>query len=416
MLKREPKTKDVYTEVGLPEFNAVGKKTKDNGDILYVLEPKERPICCPECGSIAVYVHKVAPRKVQDLPMSGHRVGLSVQGKSYRCKDCGNLIRMDYPSLQGRMTKRLVEAIQVHSLPHTFTDTANMFDTTVTTVSKLFNEYADAKMAEHRFVAPTVLGIDEVHLEDEYRGVFVSVGKNEGHVLEFTRSRTQKSVEATLRTIEQPENLKLVTMDMWLPYKKAVNTVFPDTPIVIDHFHVIKNLLKAMDTVRASITRQIKKTDRRVSLKHNRFLMLASSENLTTNQNKALKTLFAEYPELETIYLLKEAFRDIYATAKNPADARAMFAEWQEACLEQDITAYDDFIKTVENWETEIFAYFEYPDLDRTNAQTEGLNRKIREIASNGRGYTFDVLRKKVILSSYKLEPRQRFTFDDFLD
>lgn len=93
-----------------------------------------------------------------------------------------------------------------------------------------------------------------------------------------------------------------------------------------------------------------------------------------------------------------------------------MFTEWKQACAEADVRAYDDFIRTVENWSSEIFAYFDYPDMDRTNAQTESLNRRIRTIARDGRGYSFDVLRKKVILNTYRLDSRGRFSFKDFLD
>ena len=93
-----------------------------------------------------------------------------------------------------------------------------------------------------------------------------------------------------------------------------------------------------------------------------------------------------------------------------------MFTEWKQACAEADVNAYDEFIRTAENWSSEIFAYFDYPDMDRTNAQTESLNRRIRTIARDGRGYSFEVLRKKVILNTYRLDSRGRFSFKDFLD
>lgn len=405
----------IYPDVDLPEFNAIDKKSKDNGDLLYILVPKDRPEVCPECGSVSVHVHKKQNRSVQDLDNFGHRVGLLIEGRTYRCRDCGNLIRVDYPSLHGRMTKRLVEAIQRDSLNETFAAVADRYHTSITTVATIFNDFTDVLMAEHRFVAPTVLGIDEVHLEDDYRGVFVKVDRTEGRVLEFTKKRTKQSVIGTLRRMEEPQNLQLVTMDMWKPYRDAVNEVFPDVPVVIDHFHVIKNLMKAMDSVRASICRRIKTPDRK-ALEHNRFLMLRNHEDLTIQQGRDLNTLLEEYPELRNIYLLKETFRDIYSDAGSSAEARDMFTEWKQACAEADVNAYDDFIRTVESWSVEIFAYFDYPDMDRTNAQTESLNRRIRTIARDGRGYSFDVLRKKVILNTYRLDSRGRFSFKDFLD
>lgn len=409
-------SKVIYTEVDLPEFDAIDKKIADNGDILYTLSPKERPTECPECHSSTIHVHKKVTRQAQDLDMFGHRVGLLVDGRSYRCDSCGALIRMEFPSLSGRMTKRLADTITQESFIYTFADVARRHHTTTTTVATLFNEKADEMMLQHKFVAPDVLGMDEVHLEDDYRGVYVHVNQTEGRVLEFTEKRNYKSVVKTLKSMEHPENLKLVTMDMWKPYKQAVNDLFPDVPIVIDHFHVIKNLIKAMDDVRVTMSKSIKDTSQRKKLKHSRFLMLTNNEDLTAKQGKALAELFAAYPEFETVYTLKEAFRDIYNTATGSAEGRQMFDEWIESCHSNGITAYDSFINTVNTWSKEIFEYFDHPDVARTNAQTESLNRTIRDTARQGRGYSFEVLRKKVILKKYMFEPTEKFSFKIFED
>ena len=60
----------IYPDVDLPEFNAIDRKSKDNGDILYILVPKDRPEVCPECGSVSVHVHRSC--KIH----SGQRSGL----------------------------------------------------------------------------------------------------------------------------------------------------------------------------------------------------------------------------------------------------------------------------------------------------------------------------------------------------
>ena len=186
---------DIYTEVGLEEFAAVDKKVAPNGDVLYVLIPKERPEACDECGSLAVYRHKKVERKVQDLDIFGHRVGLSIQGYSYRCQDCGNLIRSEYPSLGGRLTKRLSDAITEESFDETFAKVAKKYHVTATTVASLFNERADSLLVGYHPEMPQVLGIDEVHLDDNYRGVFTRLDKNSGGVIEFTEERTKKSIK-----------------------------------------------------------------------------------------------------------------------------------------------------------------------------------------------------------------------------
>lgn len=409
---------DKYPEVALPDFNAVQKTTADNGDIGYILIPKkERPKCCEACGSIAMYVHKHNTRKVKDLDSFGCRVGHIILFDSYRCDDCSALFIPEFRSLSGRMTTRLVEAIQNEAIQGvTHSVIANKYHVSETTVSNRFEEAARPRMDAYRVIMPPVLGIDEVHLEDDYRGVFVKVDRESGRVIEFTQKRTTASVKETLQSMEQPENLQVVTMDMWNPYKIAVNAVFPNVPIVIDHFHVIKNLLRAMDSRRAAICKAITGDKERKSLKHNRYLLLTSSEDLSAKQAKALREILKEYSELETLYTLKEAFRDIYKEAKDAKDGVARFNEWVDACTQANVTAYDVFIETVRNWQGEIFAYFDYPTLKPTNAQTESFNRVIRDLARQGRGYSFDTLREKVLLRRYSPEVREQFSFDFILE
>jgi transposase len=65
--------------------------------------------------------------------------------------------------------------------------------------------------------------------------------------------------------------------------------------------------------------------------------------------------------------------------------------------------AFGDFQRTWCNWETEISAYF---DNRITNAYTESLNNLIRTINRIGRGYSFDALRAKILLSEGR--PRVR--------
>lgn len=114
-MAKEPAPKMIYTEIDLPEFDAVDKKQKDNGDVLYILKPKAKPICCPECGSVSLYVHKSARRNVKDLDMFGHRVGLTIDGKSYRCRDCDALVRAEYPSLEGDLLRGwLTQYVMTH--------------------------------------------------------------------------------------------------------------------------------------------------------------------------------------------------------------------------------------------------------------------------------------------------------------
>lgn len=406
-------TNDPY-DIGLPEFRVESRNENSSGDYLYVLIPRNRPSECPECHSTTLHIHRDAKRKVKDLPVFGHRTGLLIKGKAYRCTNCKAIIRPEYPSIDGHMTIRLKEQIKNESINMPFAQLGKLYDFSDTKIKELFKEHIQDLRKDYVLTMPQVLGIDEVHFQHNYYCLFVDVNKETGHIIEMTESRSKETVKNILKSMAEPERLRLVTIDMWRPYREAVATLFPNIPIVIDRFHVIKELLKVLERIRKGISSKIKEQKERASLKNNRFLILTSCEDLTEVQYKRIQELFEDYPQFETPYLLKEAFRSIYATAKTKTEAEKMYKKWCESCYEENITEFDGFMATVSNWHDEIFAYFDLTCDNRANAQTESLNNRIKKIAGEGRGYSFDILRDKAVFMKETTPSCGHFDFNNF--
>lgn len=63
---------------------------------------------------------------------------------------------------------------------------------------------------------------------------------------------------------------------------------------------------------------------------------------------------------------------------------------------EHIVGAFEPLITAISNWKEEIFNYYDHK---ATNAYTESLNSVIRHVDRIGRGYSFDVLRTKILYS-----------------
>ncbi|WP_455326436.1 transposase [Neobacillus jeddahensis] len=59
------------------------------------------------------------------------------------------------------------------------------------------------------------------------------------------------------------DKIELVVMDLWNPYKSAVNTVIPHAKIVIDKFHIIKLANKALEKIRKANRKNVSAEERR---------------------------------------------------------------------------------------------------------------------------------------------------------
>ncbi len=380
-------------DIGLPEFEILKRETNKDNDYTYTVVPKAAMKWCPECGSANIVKHKKHNRIIRDLNEYEHRVGIIIQGHRYKCKECQSYFGEDFDAVDKseRLTKRLKTMVQKECFEKTFKVIAEQYGISQTSVKRVFDEYIKEISADYKAYAPQVLGIDEVHLHSQYCGVFVDVlGQR---VIEMTKDRNKVTVKEFLAALPDNQEIECVTMDMWRPYKDAVRDVLGNVPIVIDKFHIVKELNKTLEDIRRTLRKDMEKGNR-VSLKNMRFLLLTGNDNLSQRQSNQLKLLLNEYPQFNVPYQLKEAFRDIYLYCTTREEAKQAYSEWIKTCHDSNCTAYDSFIDMVKNWHTEIFNYFDYR---YTNAQTESLNNVIRETDRAGRGYTFEVLRAKIL-------------------
>ena len=118
---------------------------------------------------------------------------------------------------------------------------------------------------------------------------------------------------------------------------------------------------------------------------------------------------FEQYPKLKTAYALKESFYRIYDCSTR-FEAERAFREWQRQIpSDTDFNGWRLMASTVRRHRKPIFNYFDAP---YTNAFVEGLNSVIRSISDEGRGYDFDILRGKVLLSAGRKIETPKTDFD----
>lgn len=390
-------------QLNLPEFKVIEVQENDY-DILFTVEAVEPPKCCPECGSVSYYKHGKVERFVRDLSSFGKRVGINIKGNRYKCRDCEPPVTFSetYQSVDERdkMTIRLREHIKLQSLRQPFSNIAEEYSISPTTVKRIFNEYVEQNERYMVFKTPRVLGIDEVHLNKQMRAVFTDI---EGlKVLDMLKDRNKQTVIDFLKKIPDKRTVESVTTDMWQPYKDAIREVLPHAKQIVDKFHVIQYGSKAMEDSRKAFRKTL--TDKqRKQLMHDRFILLKNKEDLKPQEQWNLQIWFVTFPTLKVAYDLKEGLRDMYL-CETREEAEEYFKQWKKS-IPEDMTSFKEVAKMINNWHTEIFNYFD----DRyTNAFTESINNLIKHIEKRGRGYSFEVLRAKVLFGT-KATTKPRF-------
>ncbi|AEJ40134.1 transposase TnpA, ISL3 family [Sulfobacillus acidophilus TPY] len=328
--------------------------------------------------------------------------GSLLQTRRFRCKTCGKTFYENLPGVNARrfMTERLVAWIGPAAIRRPFTHVAQEVGISERTVRDIFHDHVTALEAHRKVETPQWLGLDEIHLIRP-RGVVTNV--QECTLVDLLVNRNKETVTAYLMRLPHREHVRLVTMDMWRPYKDAVEASLPDATIVIDKFHVLKMANAAVEHVRKQLRDALTPAQRR-GLMHDRFVLLKREADLTDREALLLSTWVKNYPVLGEIHRLKEAFFGLYDCG-NTAEVRSYFQTWERSLTDQHRIAFAELLTAWANWETHILAYFDHPV---TNAYTESLNNLIRATDRLGRGYSFEALRAKMLWTEGVTKTRRR--------
>lgn len=353
------------------------------------------PVACARCGGDDLIGYGSQTQTFHDMPYRMKRTTIVVARQRLRCKDCGKTQFQYLPHMDSNhmMTEDLKAYIREQSLKRTFTSIAEDVGIDEKTVRRIFSAYVDELEARHKIYTPEWLGIDEVHLTHEMRCVITDVSAK--RPLEILEKRTKQVVALWLLQNIDPKVVKVVTMDMWNPYREAVHAALPGVKIVVDRFHVNKYANKALDTVRKKTAKALE-DEHRIRLKHERKILLLRRDDLDDDQRKVLNKWLGQFSDLGQAYLLKEAFFDLY-NFPTKQEAEQAYKVWLEDLNRQSDEVRDAFSEIVtfmHNWHDEIFNYF---DIRATNAYTESVNGLLKQIYRNGRGYSFKAIRAKVL-------------------
>lgn len=388
----------------LPSFKEIAPMQENETDMLFKVEVVDPPFFCPHCGTgpfleqkAPFYKHGKKEQLIMDMPIRMKRVGISVQRYRYKCRDCDATFWewMDDVDEKRKMTKRLVNFIQQQSMHRTFLDVAELTGVTEGTVRNVFHDYVEDKEREHVFITPKWLGIDEIYVIKKPRLILTNIG--ERTVYDIVDNRKQENVIKRLEAISDRSDIECVTMDMWAPYRRSVRQCMPNAEVVIDKFHVVRMGNQALENVRKKVRLNASSAERK-ALMHDRKILLKRNHDLDERGLFLMEIWLDKFPDLRTAYDLKERFYRIW-DCPSKIEAIETYRLWVEdvkQAPELVRNAFSDIPSAFSNWGNEIFNYF---DLGLTNAYTESLNSIIRKIDQSGRGYSFEVLRAKLLFN-----------------
>jgi len=259
------------------------------------------------------------------------------------------------------------------------------------------------------------IGIDEIQWRKGHKYLTLVYQIQEGckRLLYVGVDRTEKSLSGFFEMLGQAraKALRFVCSDMWQPYLKVIAAKAGQAIHVLDRFHIMAKMNKAIDEVRAGEVKRLKRDGYEPVLKHSRWCLLKRPENLTEKQTVKLKELLKYNLRTVRAYLLREEFQRVWEY-KSAWGAGKFLDEWTGRVMRSRLEPMKIVARSMRTHRPLILNWFRARGQVSARA-VEGLNNKVKLVTRRSYGFrTPEVARLALLHNLGRLpEPKHAHRF-----
>lgn len=175
------------------------------------------------------------------------------------------------------------------------------------------------------------LGVDEIQWRrgHEYLTLVYQLDEGRKRLLWVAKERTEESLRGFFQMLGKAASgrVQFVCSDMWQAYLSVIAAEAKRAAHILDRFHIMKLMNKAIDEIRAVEARRLKADGYEPVLKHSRWCLLKRPENLTEKQTVKLSELLEYNLQSVRAHLQREDFQRFW-DYRHPTWAGKFLDEW----------------------------------------------------------------------------------------
>ncbi|MHB9842021.1 ISL3 family transposase [Paraburkholderia terrae] len=343
--------------------------------------------CCNEPGR---GYDTLAQRRFEFIPVWGFAVILLYSMRRVDCRQCGVKVET-VPWAIGKhtLTKAYMLFLAQWARKLSWRETAMSFRTSW---EKVFNavEWVVEWGLNHRELGTiSAFGVDEIQYGKghNYLTLVYQIEAGCTRLLWVGQERTKESFAKFFTMIGQElcEKVEFVCSDMWKPYLEMIARHCPNALNILDRFHIVAKMNKAIDEVRAEEARRMARDGYEPVLKKSRWCLLKRRENLTGKQRTRLKDVLQYNLRTVRAWLLKEEFHQLWDYS-SPTLAGKFLDQWCTDVMRSRIEPMKKFARTVRSHRELILNYFRARK-QFSSGVIEGLNNKAKVTMRKAYGF-----------------------------
>lgn len=291
-------------------------RDSDNGPALDVtVQPRAngRPLCSG-CGQQRPGYDRLPVRRFQFVPLWGIAVFFVYALRRVDCPRCGVKVeRVPWATGKERATTTYLWFLARWAKRLSWQEVADVLRTSWNTVYRAVTLAVLWGIANRSLEGITSIGIDEIPWRKGHKYLTLVYQIQEGckRLLYVAAERTEESLRGFFDMLGTTgaAALEFACSDMGKPYLKVIAACAGQAVHVLDRYHGMAQMNKAIDAVRAAEAKRRKADGHEPVLKHSRWLLLKRPENLTDNQTAKLTELLRYNLKSVRAYLLREEFQ-----------------------------------------------------------------------------------------------------------
>ncbi|MDV8874288.1 ISL3 family transposase [Streptococcus pneumoniae] len=222
---------------------------------------------CPECGNQLKKYDFQKPSKIPYLETTGMPTRILLRKRRFKCYQCSKMMVAETSIVKKnhqipriinqKIAQKLIEKISMTDIAH------QLAISTSTVIRKLNDFHFECNFRN----LPEIMSWDV----ETVREVTVSIGRwkmsfiaqdfKKLNIIAVLEGRTQAIIRNHFLRYDRAIRcqVKIITMDMFSPYYALAKQIFPCAKIVLDRFHIVQHLSRAMSRVRVQIMKQFER-------------------------------------------------------------------------------------------------------------------------------------------------------------
>ncbi|EOH2440851.1 ISL3 family transposase, partial [Campylobacter coli] len=393
--------------IGIKDKNiTLNKVLKHKTHIEMIATLDYAPGNCNHCQGKQIKYDFQKPSKIPFLEVAGFPSLIRLKKRRFQCKNCRKVTVSETSLVQKNcqisepLRQKVAQAlVNRQALTHIAQDLA----ISTSTVHRKLKEFT---FKEDFSRLPEILSIDEFSYQ-KGKLAFIAQDFETKKIITILENRTQITIRNHFfrYSKEARNSVKVVTVDMSGSYIPMIPKLFPKAKIVIDRFHIVQHMSRALNHTRIQLMTQFdKKSLEYRALKYYWKSVLKDSRKLSLNSfrsrtfgetltpKECLTEIFHLVPELKGYYDLYQLL--LFHLQEKNAD---YFFDLIEEALPHLNQTFKTALRTILHHKQHVINAIELP---YSNAKLEATNKLIKDIKRNAFGFrNFDNFKKRIFIA-----------------